>query len=332
MVKRLTKIFIIFITIYLLLFNNYSYALSNNIESKRLTIAIVPKSLDNPIFLDTLEAAQRKADELNINLEWVAPFTTETDEQIKIINSLIKRKVDGIIISANDPLALKKVINKAIDKGIAVATFDSDVPGSKRLFYIGSDNVKAGLAIGHALVDIINRSGSKDDVFETVILTGARKALNLNERILGFEKATYGRVKIKVMDILYCNDDFQLAIELVENYIKKNQETDVVFFVGGWPFYVPSDAMPYFQQWAKEGGIALGIDIFYSALVLQKEGLIDYLVGQDFFAMGSRSLELMVNYLRYNKKPPEFIETGLTYADSKNLDKLLKIYKPWGVR
>jgi len=67
---------------------------------------------------------------------------------------------------------------------------------------------------------------------------------------------------------------------------------------------VPSEALPNFQRWAQAGGIAVGIDLFYDALLLQKAGLIQYLIGQDMAAMGAMGLELLVNYIRHGEVPP----------------------------
>ena len=102
-----------------------------------------------------------------------------------------------------------------------------------------------------------------------------------------------------------------MAIILVEDYLKKNPDVDVFFFVGGWPFYVPSDAMPAFKQWAHQGGIAVGIDIFYDALLLIRDGVLQYLVGQDMASMGALGVELLVEYLApVASSETEFVEVG----------------------
>jgi len=307
--------------------------LSNNIfaENDLLTIAFVPRSLDNPIFLDTFEHSQKKALELGVRLEWVAPFSFSTEGQIDVIESLIRRNVDGMIVSVNDVMSIHEVISKAIKKGIAVATFDADSPGSDRLFHIGIDNTKAGIAIGQALVKVVKDRGLEDERLNTMIMTGVKDALNLKERIAGFLQATNG-INLQIKDVVENYDNVNLAVELVEDYVKKHPEVEVIYFVGGWPFYVPAEAMPNYQKWAKDGGIAVGIDIFYNALVLQKEGLIDYLIGQDLASMGSVGLEFLVDYIRNGEIPPKFIETGLAHANEENLDELLEIYKPWLVK
>jgi ribose transport system substrate-binding protein len=321
----------VFLTFVLFIFLCNGLVLADDL-TEPLTIAFVPRSLDNPIFLDTFEHAQKKALELGVRLEWVAPFSFDTGEQLEVIENLIRRRVDGMIVSVDDVEEVREVISKAIDEGIVVATFDADSPGSKRLFHIGIDNKKAGLAIGKALVDVVKKKGLAEQELDTMILTGARDALNLQERITGFIQATDGEINLKVNAILENYDNFKLAIELVEEYVKNHPELDVIFFVGGWPFYVPAEAMPNFQRWAQSGGLAVGIDIFYDALLLQKEGLIQYLIGQDFASMGSVGLETLVNYIRNGELPPEFIETGLEHANSENLERLLDTHKPWLVK
>ncbi|HAI52499.1 MAG: substrate-binding domain-containing protein [Limnochordia bacterium] len=297
-----------------------------------LTIAVLPRALGNPIFLDAFEATQKKAHELGVRLEWVAPFDFSSEAQVEMIENLIRRGVDGILASVNDDEEIHRVFRKALDQGIAVATFDGDSPGSGRLFHIGIDNFRAGFAIGEALVDVLSSRGLAQQELDTMIMTGLREAFHHEERIRGFLAATEGRVNLRIRDIVENEDTVEKSIILLEDYVKHNPDIEVIYFVGGWPFYVPSEALPNFQRWAQAGGIAVGIDLFYDALLLQKEGLIQYLIGQDMTSMGALGLELLVKYIRTGEAPPEFVEVGLEHADESNLDRLLEIHKPWLVK
>ncbi len=297
-----------------------------------LTIAVLPRALGNPIFLDAFEATQKKAHELGVRLEWVAPFDFSSEAQVEMIENLIRRGVDGILASVNDDEEIHRVFRKALDQGIAVATFDGDSPGSGRLFHIGIDNFRAGFAIGEALVDVLSSRGLAQQELDTMIMTGLREAFHHEERIRGFLAATDGRVNLRIRDIVENEDTVEKSIILLEDYVKHNPDIEVIYFVGGWPFYVPSEALPNFQRWAQAGGIAVGIDLFYDALLLQKEGLIQYLIGQDMTSMGALGLELLVKYIRTGEAPPEFVEVGLEHADESNLDRLLEIHKPWLVK
>ncbi len=304
-------------------------------ENDQITIAYVPRSLDNPIFLDAFEHAQEKAIDLGINIEWVAPFTYNAEEQIKIIESLISRKVDGMVISVNNTPDYIEVINKAVDSGIAVATFDADAPDSKRLFHIGINNYQAGRVTAEGLIEVLEAKNidyqSSNQQLDTMIMTGVRGALNLDSRIEGFLDRVEN-TNLKVQDIVENQDSVNLSVELLEQYLQQNPEVDIIFFVGGWPFYVPAEALPNFQQWAKNGGVAVGIDIFYDALLLQERGLLHYLVGQDMATMGSKGLSTLYNYIKYGAEPREYIETGVEVADDDNLERLLQTHRPWRVK
>jgi len=270
-----------------------------------------------------------------VNLEWVSPFIYNEEDQIEIIESLIEREVDGMVVSVNNTENYINVINKAVERGIAVATFDADAPDSNRLFYIGIDNYKAGQATAEGLLEVLEKReedyNNPDKKLNTMIMTGVRGAVNLDLRIEGF-KDKIENTNINVIDVIENQDSVNLSVELLEEYLEDNSDIDIIFFVGGWPFYVPAAALPNFQSWVESGGVAVGIDIFYDALLLQQRGLIQYLVGQDMAAMGSKGLESMHNYLKYGIVPEEFIETSLEIAEDKNLEELLKIHMPWRVK
>jgi ribose transport system substrate-binding protein len=307
----------------------------NTADFDKMTIAFVPRSLENPIFLDAFEHSQRKAVDLGINLEWLGSFSFDSEEQIKIIDSLIERKVDGMIISVNDTPKYDRIINRAMEAGVAVATFDADAPNSKRIFNIGIDNYEAGKVTAEGLLKVLDQKNidynNSDQELRTMIMTGVKGALNLEKRINAFLD-TVADTNIVIEDIVENQDNVNLAVELLEQYVQKNPDIDIIFFVGGWPFYVPAEALPNFQQWAQNGGVAVGIDIFYDALVLQNRGLIHYLVGQDMATMGSKGLSTLYNYIKYGAKPPEYIKTGLEISNQENLDRLLRIHQPWRVK
>lgn len=344
MVKKLLKKSLIIITALLFFIFFFNPLLSaeapiekedKSFKDEEITIAYVPRSLDNPIFLDAFEYAQKKAIDLGINLEWVAPFAYNAEEQIKIIESLIEKDVDGMVVSVNNTPEYIEVINKAVEKGIAVATFDADAPDSKRLFHIGINNHQAGEVTAQGLLAVLKERNidykNRDNKLQTMIMTGVRGALNLDSRIEGF-LAEIEDTNIEVKDIVENQDSVNLSVELLEQYLQDNPDIDIIFFVGGWPFYVPAEALPNFQSWAENGGVAVGIDIFYDALLLQQRGLLQYLVGQDMATMGSKGLLTLYNYLQYGAQPKEYIETGVEVADDQNLERLLQTHRPWRVK
>ena len=138
-------------------------------------IAVVPKAVDNPLNQATKVGAERAGEELGFEVLWTGTPDTDSAGQVQVIESLIQKGVDGILMSANDPDALKDVINKAMEAGIPVATWDSDSAESNRLFYAGTDNYHLGYACGEKMVELAE---GKED-FKVVVLHGTPGASNL---------------------------------------------------------------------------------------------------------------------------------------------------------
>ncbi len=302
-------------------------------EKKDITIAMVPKSLDNPVFLDALEQGERVGRELGVKVEWLGPMQSDTNVQIAIVESLIRRKVDGIVISCIDPIKIKPVIDKAVQAGIKVATFDSDSPGSNRLFYCGTDNYAAGVACGKALIKEVKAKGKDKQALDLLIMTADKESNNLNKRLNGFlETARAGGIQLNITGTLYCNDDVNIAGDMLENHIRSGDTPDVFFSTGGWPFVSPPESLPGFHTWCKNGGISILVDTYYPVLEAAEKGLADSLVGQNFNKMGELSIKNLYKAIKGEKIPSSFIDTGLELGNKSNFAKLLQGKQRWEIK
>lgn len=302
-------------------------------KSKDIIIAMVPKSLDNPVFLDAKEEAERTGKELGIKVEWLGSMQTDLKEQEEIIESLIRRQVDGIIVSCIDPGRMRNVINKAVSAGIKVATFDSDSPSSDRIFYCGTNNYAAGEACGKALVKALKDKKSERKSLNLLIMTADEDSYNLNERLRSFKDTVLKNgISFGEINTLYCRDDINLAGDLLEKYIQKNPDTDVFFSTGGWPLIVPIESMPGFQAWCKSGGTSIVIDTFYPIVDAARKGMADALVGQDFKKMGELSIRTLYKAIKGEGISMKFIDTGLELGDKNNYEKLLQSKKQWEIK
>ncbi len=299
-----------------------------SISAKSITIAMIPKSLDNPVFLDSKVGGQEEAKKLGVEFIWTGSNQADAASQVTVIEGLIQKKVDGLVISCNDAGALKDVIDRAVAAGIKVACFDSDSKDSKRAFYVGTDNYNAGKSCGKAMVKLVTARKLKGQI-TCAVLTGGLGAPNLNDRVKGFKEVVSGaKLNLKYVTTLACDDDTNKAVELMEQYIKANPKLQTFFVVGGWPYFSAPGSMPNIKAWIAKGGILVSMDTFYPVLKAMKDGLANALVGQDFVAMGKLSVSSMHDLIN-GKKVPEFVGTGTLDVDSSNLDKVLSETKPW---
>ena len=95
--------------------------------------SLSPKALDIPVFDYAKIGAEREADRLgNVEVIYHGPERADELKQKEILESFIAQKVDGIAISVLNADFLTSTIDRAIDAGIPVVTWDSDAPKSKR--------------------------------------------------------------------------------------------------------------------------------------------------------------------------------------------------------
>src|SRR5215510_10418113 len=114
-------------------------------RSDQRIIGVVPKGASH-IFWQTVHAgAIKAAGEIGCKVDWNAPpLEIDASRQIEIVDSMINRHVDGIVLAPVDKQALVAVVERAAAKGIPVAIFDSAIDTEKIISYVATDNMEAG--------------------------------------------------------------------------------------------------------------------------------------------------------------------------------------------
>lgn len=285
-------------------------------------IAVVPQQLGNPIFFDAKTGAEDAGEDLGVKIEWVAPVHADAPSQVDVVEGLIEKQVDGIAISTNDPDALEGVLRRAIENGIEVSTFDADSPDSGRAFYAGTENYTAGKVAGEHLIELT------DGEARVALLTGLVGAYDMQARLQGFEDAIEG-TDIEIATILACEDEIDKSVELVEQYTRANPDLDAWFFLGGWPFFVPPSSLPNLKEWKTPDKTLVTIDTFRPMLTFFDEGMVDVAIGQDFYAMGYKSVENLVRLLNDEEIEGDYIDTGIEIVTPENYEEVREEKEPW---
>ena len=262
----------------------------NQKKQKEIVIAIIPK-VDNAVFNQVKESAIEAANELGIVVTWEVPTSIDGQKQKELIENLIQYKVDGILISCNDAEMLKEPINKAIKAGIKVGTFDSDSPKSDRIFYIGTDNKKAGKVCAETMMGLFKKAKKTPE--KIVILSGGMSALNMYERISGV-RSVMGDAKIdKVLTSLEIPE---YGKELLTYELNHNKKINGVQMVWGVPVLSGGvDSVPALSAFMKRGGISIFFDVSKPLLKYIKENPNCATMKQDFHSMGYDGVKNMYN-------------------------------------
>lgn len=155
---------------------------------KKPSIGLVMKSLQAEFFQEMKKGALEFAEKHNeFELITVGTSTqTEIDLQIQLIDSLIEKKVDAIVIVPIDSKALVPVVVKAVRDGIKVINIDIKLDddllreANVELTYVGPDNRSASKMVGDVLAKKLGK-GAK-----VILVEGLSVAENAQQRKAGF--------------------------------------------------------------------------------------------------------------------------------------------------
>lgn len=167
-------------------------------------IALVVKSLGNGFFDAANKGAQEAAAEIGgIEVIYTGPTAATAEAQIEVINSLIAQQVDAIAISANDPDALVPALQKAMERGIKVISFDSGVAEAGRQVHLNpSETNLIGETIIKLAADYLPEGG------DVAILSAASTATNQNAWIEAAKAALPEKFpNINLVATVYGDDD-----------------------------------------------------------------------------------------------------------------------------
>jgi ribose transport system substrate-binding protein len=166
-----------------------------------------------PYFIDHRLGMEAAGRELGVRAEFVGPADYDMSAMIATLEQTLARKPAGILVVGFDA-ALKPSIDRAIKSGVPVITLDSDVPGSKRLCFIGTGNVAAGVAGAKTLAEAIGGKGS------VAILTKTGQP-NLEERVRGYKEELARHPGIRVVGIGNTNSDPTAAASTAAAFLQR---------------------------------------------------------------------------------------------------------------
>jgi ribose transport system substrate-binding protein len=236
-----------------------------------------------------LEKAQREHSDYNIEL--VVTNEGTAAGQRRILDDLLVRGVAGISVSVDDAAHATEELNKVAAKTVLITT-DSDAPQSKRLAYIGTDNVAAGRQAGEEMKKALPNGG------KIALFVGTMDADNARERVQGIKEAIAG-TKIELVDVFTDQVDSAKAKANMENALVKYP--DMALMSGLWSYETPLiyDAV---KAAGKAGKVKIvGFDEDQRTLRGVADGTIESTIVQQPFEFGYLSATNIIKTLNGDK-------------------------------
>jgi len=302
-------------------------------------IAVVPKSLDNPVFFATKAGAEAAAAELGIDLIYTGPVSDEGYEAAQVVENLVNRGVDAIAVSVSSADAMTPIIQQAADAGIPVITWDSDCPGSPRLIYYGTPDFELGELVAGELAEAMGGEGTVA-IFQVYV-----GHPNLDARYDGMMSKFAEYPNIEVLERFTTTAlEIGLAVDAVENYIAAHPEVDGLATATGFPWWGSVGSMPTVDQRVLDGElVCVGVDPLESALLYVEAGILEACIGQRFYDMGYHGVNMLYALLRtpalaeyLAENPIDMLSSGMDVitqdgrGDSISVEDYFDLLEEWG--
>jgi ribose transport system substrate-binding protein len=154
-----------------------------------------------------------------VKVEFVGPESYAPDEQLAAFRQAVAAHPSGIAVAPANPQLFTKDIDAAIKAGIPVICVDTDAPESKRILFVGTDNVSAGRASGRRLVEILKGRGQ-------VVLITVPGQMNVEERLRGVEEILKQYPDIKIAKSIDDKGDPRIANEGISAMLESKAKVD----------------------------------------------------------------------------------------------------------
>jgi len=273
----------------------------------------------------------RAARHLGVAAEMVGPDTYDPHAEAQAFRDAMAKKPSGILVSAADPNVMRDPIDAAIAQGIPVIAIDSDVPASKRLTFIGTNNYQAGLMGGRVLAERLHNKGD-------VVVYTMPDQTNLDGRLQGYKTILADHPQMKIIRIVDVKGDPSVAFDATEEILKGKSVPEGFVCLVSTACQEVADVL---DRHKIENKVLVAMDSDANTLDWIRKGKIAATIAQKPFTMAHFGV-IMLDALHHYKLPaldgnwaqdtrsplPMFVDTGATLIDKSNADAFLKAQPP----
>ena len=267
---------------------------------KEVTIGVILQFSETKFIQAVAEGTERAAAELesfgcHVRIERIPG--DRPDLVAGLIREMTADGVRGIALVATEHESIRREIRACGEKGIRVVTFNSDLPDSGRLCFVGEEMKKGGRAAAGILGDVL-RPGQKLAMF-----SGRRESRVQSEREFGFRE-TFSKEYpgIKIVSILHSDDDAAVLTGQIAKTLRKHPDLDGI--------YINSQGVSEACDLLRMQGLAKKLHLVVHDLAVCRredvlDGTIDYVIDVNSFEQGYRPLMILFDLLYHGKEPEQ---------------------------
>ena len=287
---------------------------------------MIAKSSTNPVFLSGRQGAEAAAAELSkehgvtVKIDWLTPPNEDGAVQAQRISEAVNSGANAILLSASDAGKVTGAVNEAVDRGVPVMTFDSDVPNSKRFSFYGGDDVKMGVQV---MEELAKQLGGKGKI---AIIAGNQNAPNLQNRVKGVREAAAKFPGITILNAFYHAETPQDAAAEVLRIKNAYPDLQGIAMIGGWALFTRTLLTDLDPAKIK----IVSIDALPVELAYVDAGLAPVLFAQPTYSWGYISTKTIFDHVYLKKDAPPKVMMELVRVSKENLGTWARQLRDWG--
>jgi len=294
-------------------------------HSNKETFYLVTANAGLPYWQAAASGFNHAAAQYKVKAKVVGPDGYDAQAELAELNKAIAAKPAGILISVADAAVMQPQIDAAINAGIPVITVDSDAAGSRRLYFIGTNNLQAGELGGKRLIEKLNGKGN------VLVFTIAGQP-NTEDRLKGLKDALAAKPGIKIIDVIDIKGDARAAFDKAQELLPQTgpKKVDGFICLESASGKMVSDAI---KRANAADRVLVAFDVNQDTLDGIKSGSIDSTIAQKPYTMGYVGLKALDEVFHNPPKQmakdysvdsfspyPVFVDTGTSLVDKNNVD------------
>jgi ribose transport system substrate-binding protein len=282
-------------------------------------IAVIIKATDSDFWQYLVVGAKNYAhDHPGVSVTvYGAPSETDIEQQVSILENVVTRHPDGILIAPSSSDAPADAIAQAMKEGIPVVTADNRVRGVTVSAHLATDNLKAGGLAADKLVELLKASGQP--LKGKIGMLSAEAGVEvLTQRDKGFkDRLAEVAPDLKVLPVRYIDNDIQKAMSSATDVISANP--DIVGFFADNNHSADGTSLAVRSSGKEDKLVVIGFDSDPQEVDALRAGTLSALVVQDPYSEGYMGVDYVMQAIA-GKKLPAYTDTGVALITKANMD------------
>lgn len=288
-------------------------------EKERLTVAVIPKGTIHEFWKTVHAGAEKAGREMDVEILWKGPLKEDDrDAQISVVENIITRQVDGIVLAPLDDAALRRPVDEAMRGRIPVVIFDSGLQGDNFISYVATDNFKAGQLAGQHMAKLLDNKG------KVAVLRYSEGSDSTTQRENGFLDAIKAFADIEIVTSnQYAGVTTESALKATENLLSRFSGAEGSLGFDGL-FCATEPTTLGILRALENAGYAgkvkfIGFDSSETMIAALQSGKLNGFVVQNPMQIGYLGVQTLIRHIRGEQVLPR-IDTGSIFVNTENLN------------